>query len=107
MLKHIQLKTDILLVFCGTWSKELAFIQQEENLEGIVLYRSEGVVIVAQCTATFQDLLCSPDYYFPASPISVANHQNRFTGKVIEALHNFFQKCDPVLTWKVNQFDMN
>ena len=37
-----------------------------------------GVVIAARFTATFQDLLCFPIYYFSASPISVANRRNRW-----------------------------
>ena len=30
----------------------------------IVLCCIEGVVIAAQCTATFSDLLCSPEFFF-------------------------------------------
>ena len=30
----------------------------------IVLYCVEGVVIAAQCTATFSDLLCSPEFRY-------------------------------------------
>ena len=30
----------------------------------IVLYCIEGVVIAAQCTATFSDLLCSPEFWY-------------------------------------------
>ena len=46
----------------------------------ILLPWFDGVVIAAQCTVTFQDLLCSPIYFFPASPMSVANCRNRSTG---------------------------
>ena len=45
-----------------------------------VMYCIDGVVIAVQCTATFSDPLCSPIYYFPASPISAANRRNRSTG---------------------------
>ena len=30
----------------------------------IVLYCIDGVVIAAQCTATFQDILCSPEFRY-------------------------------------------
>ena len=56
------------------------------------------MVIVAQCTATFQDLLCFPAYYFPASPILWQTVEVGPLGhvRVVEALQNFVQKCDPV-----------
>ena len=57
-----------------------------------------GWFIAAQWTATFQDLLCVPVYYLPASPISVANHRNRSTG-TCESCWSFPKlcpKCDPV-----------
>ena len=58
----------------------LIYCLDESSPLCVVLYCFDGVVIAAQCTTTYGDLLCSPDYYFPASPISVANRRNRSTG---------------------------
>jgi hypothetical protein len=48
-----------LINITDTFLKSMIF---DEELRIIVLYCIEGMVIPAQCTATFSDLLCSPEF---------------------------------------------
>ena len=56
-------------------------------------FRFNMVVIVARCTA----LLCSPVYYFRASPISVANLEIDPLGhvRVVQALQTSSKNATP------------
>jgi hypothetical protein len=65
----------------------------------MVWFGINGWSLLPDALRPFEDLLCFPVYYFPASPISVANRRNRSLGhvRIVEALQNFVQKCNPVI----------
>ena len=65
--------------------KRLGILYQEtrEQVKVIVLYCIKGVVIAAQCTTTFSDLLCSPEFRYYQdvnTPIKFCSEDYFFSG---------------------------